>query len=112
MQFLLTFLAAITSLSTYALVGVHADPATQCAACPSSVDGLQLQRKCYLSGGESEEPSTTCYYGDVPIGDSCSYNANGYLVESAGMKNCPLQVYVDSSDCPDVCIFAQGDNVV
>ncbi|KAF8835379.1 hypothetical protein BDN67DRAFT_975356, partial [Paxillus ammoniavirescens] len=44
MQFFLTLLASIASLSAYTLVGVHA--LTACTTCPSSIGGRALVSRC------------------------------------------------------------------
>ncbi|KAF8838452.1 hypothetical protein BDN67DRAFT_971490 [Paxillus ammoniavirescens] len=105
MQFLLTFLAAITSLSTYTLVGVHADTATQCAGCPSQVEGQAFDRKCYNGGIDGKTPNTVCYYkyGYQSASSAyCRYDEEGNNVQGSGLYSCPFMVAVDSSDCP-VC---------
>ncbi|KAF9220739.1 hypothetical protein BS17DRAFT_882184 [Gyrodon lividus] len=104
MQFFLTFIAAIASLSTYTLLGVHAD--TQCAACPSSIDDQVFDRKCYRANeAAGEQTNTVCYYKyeDEPVAtDFCRYDVNGEFIESFAVQGCPFEVPVDSSDCP-VC---------
>ncbi|KAF8838460.1 hypothetical protein BDN67DRAFT_1013080 [Paxillus ammoniavirescens] len=101
MQFLLTFLATVASLSVSAIVGVHA---AQCAVCPATVSDETYDRKCYRPGGEAgEEPNTVCYYKfeDEPVStDFCRYDASGDFIESYGVQDCPFEVAVDSTDCP------------
>ncbi|KIK74032.1 hypothetical protein PAXRUDRAFT_836090 [Paxillus rubicundulus Ve08.2h10] len=73
-------LAAITSLSAYTLVGVHA----KCAICPSKVDGRSSTSRCTSSTG-----ITTCRY--EPAGQSgryCYYNNQGVLQQDSSSK-CP-----------------------
>ncbi|KIK78454.1 hypothetical protein PAXRUDRAFT_163963 [Paxillus rubicundulus Ve08.2h10] len=48
MKTFLTLLTAITSLSVYTLVGVHA---AGCATCPASVSGMGVTGKCHPASG-------------------------------------------------------------
>jgi len=102
MQFLLTFLAAIASLSASALVRVHAVKTVQtvkCAVCPSAVVP-DYARKCYHAG---EKPSTICYYknnGESVATDHCRYDVDGLLVGKLGVPDCPREVAMGTGDCP------------
>ncbi|KIK77584.1 hypothetical protein PAXRUDRAFT_166404 [Paxillus rubicundulus Ve08.2h10] len=67
MQTFLTLLAAMISLSVYALVGVHAQ---RCPLCPPSLQGVSLNSKCVSKPG-----ITQCIYrGRTGRGSSCKYS--------------------------------------
>ncbi|KAF8834065.1 hypothetical protein BDN67DRAFT_976263, partial [Paxillus ammoniavirescens] len=73
MKNFLTLLAAITSLSAYTLVGVHA----MCAVCPKSMSSSGLKSQCLTNGGER----TRCQY---PIKNTkaflwCYFDSEGTL---------------------------------
>ncbi|KAF8837185.1 hypothetical protein BDN67DRAFT_973287 [Paxillus ammoniavirescens] len=69
MKTFLTLLAAITSLSAYTLVGVHAG----CAICPTSLSGEKLYNVCATSG-----KITSCEYKNgVVVKFHCYYHPDG-----------------------------------
>jgi len=79
MQFFLTLLASIASLSAYTLVGVHA----VCALCPSNVAGEWNTKTCVGKLGY-----TYCHYLSEEI--ICVYTKEGDRVGS--FDQCPPDV--------------------
>ncbi|KAF8840008.1 hypothetical protein BDN67DRAFT_676803 [Paxillus ammoniavirescens] len=91
MKTFLTLLTAITSLSAYTLVGVHA----KCPNCPAAVGGVNLHYKCTIAD------TTTCQYqktGRMIKNLSCYYSTNGSL-NSGSDASCPKTVQTGNT-CP------------
>ncbi|KIK73866.1 hypothetical protein PAXRUDRAFT_836140 [Paxillus rubicundulus Ve08.2h10] len=79
MQFFLTLLASIASLSAYNLVGVHA----VCALCPDEVIGEWLTKTCVDKLG-----FTFCRYVSEEI--VCLYTSDG--MRQGSFEDCPSNV--------------------
>ncbi|KAF8839971.1 hypothetical protein BDN67DRAFT_981380 [Paxillus ammoniavirescens] len=111
MQFFLTLLASIASLSAYTLVGVHA--LTACTTCPSSVAGQALVSRCVDSKSITYcqynvnrflKKPTFCNY------DVCTRTMESYLPNRRGPRAHPtkrkilravLRASLRFSTCPD-----------
>ncbi|KIK80451.1 hypothetical protein PAXRUDRAFT_833520 [Paxillus rubicundulus Ve08.2h10] len=92
MKNLLTLLAAMTSLSAYTLVGVHAT----CAACPPSLGNLASTIRCVDNKG-----ITFCNYEKAGITSRhCYYNNKG---EIQIHSNALCQGKVQTTTCPSLC---------
>ncbi|KAF8835531.1 hypothetical protein BDN67DRAFT_975214 [Paxillus ammoniavirescens] len=85
---------AITSLSAYTLMGVHA----KCPICPTSVDGMELRNQCTVEG------LTACQY-QVIISNGlpgaaiyCYYDGHGRLNKDSDV--CPQTVQTIKKACP------------
>ncbi|KAF8838082.1 hypothetical protein BDN67DRAFT_126719 [Paxillus ammoniavirescens] len=87
MRFFLTLLASIASLSTYTLMGVHAE----CAVCPPKVEGTSLVTHCLHASG-----NTHCFYDNFK--KFCLYNGDGERY--GGQSDCPASVAMTFSGCP------------
>ncbi|KIJ04982.1 hypothetical protein PAXINDRAFT_21738 [Paxillus involutus ATCC 200175] len=77
MKTFLTLLVAITSLSAYTLVGVHAK--TKCATCPETVNNGSdgLEDSCYQNSGAYRQNRYGSKTG--PEGFRCYYNVRTRL---------------------------------
>ncbi|KAF8835693.1 hypothetical protein BDN67DRAFT_974997 [Paxillus ammoniavirescens] len=89
MKTFLTLLAAITSLSAYTLVGVHAN----CAVCPTSIDGRQLANRCIDEAG-----TTICQYEKQSKSSRHCYYKNGAFQQGSNYL-CPDNVEMGNA-CP------------
>ncbi|KIK75169.1 hypothetical protein PAXRUDRAFT_502872 [Paxillus rubicundulus Ve08.2h10] len=95
MKTLLTLLAAITSLNSYTLVGVHA---ASCAICPS-LGGMKLAGNCHFS-----VRVTLCQYQNAPgtVSTLCFYDDNNGALKNKGfIASCPNSVTTGSQCSPD-----------
>ncbi|KIK73144.1 hypothetical protein PAXRUDRAFT_836315 [Paxillus rubicundulus Ve08.2h10] len=92
MKTFLTLLAAMTSLSAYTLVGVHAT----CATCPPSAGDLALATRCVDNNG-----ITICNYEKAGITSRhCYYNNKGEFQKGSS----PLcKSNVQTTTCPSLC---------
>ncbi|KIK81478.1 hypothetical protein PAXRUDRAFT_756784 [Paxillus rubicundulus Ve08.2h10] len=92
MKTFLTLLAAITSLSAYTLVGVHA-----CPVCPH-VNDQSAKAKCV-----SSDLKTSCTYnhGIHASQDlTCIYGLRGSLIAGSSSPSCPKTTLTTSTYCP------------
>ncbi|KAF8837116.1 hypothetical protein BDN67DRAFT_230463 [Paxillus ammoniavirescens] len=96
MKTFLTLLVAITSLSAYTLVGVHAG----CAICPETMFGWGLSSQCVPTGGDI----TRCEYQEHGTGSSlwCYFDSNGTLDISASSYYCSGGAETRNT-CPNDC---------
>ncbi|KAF8841981.1 hypothetical protein BDN67DRAFT_966304 [Paxillus ammoniavirescens] len=92
MQFFLTLLASIASLSAHTLVGVHASSITDlCAICPPEVAHEQLTGRCVDAKG-----NTICHYQDEET--RCYYNSHGQRI-GKDYAGCPGPVGLTNWGC-------------
>ncbi|KIK75689.1 hypothetical protein PAXRUDRAFT_835584 [Paxillus rubicundulus Ve08.2h10] len=99
----LTLLAAITSLSAYAFLGVHAEIAQCTQICPPYVGNSPLNIQCTAKDG-----ATACQYQMQRVGGQdfyCYWDTTGKLQSGRSDTRCPLKVQtVTGNDCPS-CNF-------
>ncbi|KIK76624.1 hypothetical protein PAXRUDRAFT_832665 [Paxillus rubicundulus Ve08.2h10] len=91
MKTFLTLLAAITSLSAYTLVGVHAT--MKCSLCPPSTGGVPVYSAC-----TNNKNVTNCQYRIRALTLHCYYNDNGSLA-GGSHSSCPGNMGT-SNICP------------
>ncbi|KIJ14554.1 hypothetical protein PAXINDRAFT_12656 [Paxillus involutus ATCC 200175] len=92
MQFFLTLLASVASLSAYTPVGVHASSITQvCAACPPEVAKEALTYRCVDTKG-----NTICRYQDEET--RCYYDGHGERI-GKDFSGCPGPVKMSNWGC-------------
>ncbi|KAF8838454.1 hypothetical protein BDN67DRAFT_1004285 [Paxillus ammoniavirescens] len=92
MQFFLTLLASIASLSTYTHVGAHA----KCGVCPSKVSSESLTSHCV-----DKYSDTVCYYKS--FNTYCAYDTVGHFF--GGHSACPKSVAMTSRFVDDRAEF-------
>ncbi|KAF8837541.1 hypothetical protein BDN67DRAFT_181841 [Paxillus ammoniavirescens] len=90
MKAFFTLLTAITSLSAYTLVGVHA--VNKCSTCPTSTGGVPVWSACVDHTGVNH-----CEYRNGAVTLYCYYSSNGSRTSSSH-QSCPKKM-----DTTNVC---------